>query len=331
MNHPTTGEALHPISPTLGEEVVEDDELDGEVGEGAQDQERIEAKMRKDPGLPSAEEIKRHNITHLPYRSWCAHCVRGRGVGHPHLSRKAQQVGDVPTIGADYHYMGVEGEEGTVLMLVIRCGTTKMIFDMVVTSKGVNEYMVRRVKQILDLLGYKKIIMKSDQESSLVALLDKVKIEWSGEMIPERSAVQDSQGNGMVESGVRTMGSQIRTLRSALEEHYGEIGSDHFIIAWMVEHAAFLVSIMGLGRDGKEPYRLLKGKYWSTLLYEFGEGIQCKPLAKDKGIYKMDHKLYSGIFVGVNRKTGEYLIGTENGIQKARDVYRRAQHERWDR
>ena len=124
--------------------------------------------------------------------------------------------------------------------------------------------MVRRVTQILSLLGYKKIIMKTDQESSLVALMEKVKSEWSGEMIPERSAVQDSQGNGMTDSGVRTMGSQIRTLRSALEEHYGEIGSDHTMIAWMVEHAAFLICIMGLGRDGKEPYRLSKGKSWST-------------------------------------------------------------------
>ena len=127
------------------------------------------------------------------------------------------------------------------------------------------------------------------------------------------------------------MGGQIRTLRSSLEEHYGEIGSDHIMIAWLVEHAAFLFCILGLGRDGKEPYRLNKGKSWHTPLYEFGEGVQYKPLAKDKGRYKMDHKLYSGIFVGINRKTGEYLIGTENGIQKAREVYRRARHERWDR
>ena len=57
------GEALHPISPTLGEEVEEENDGDEEVGEGAQDQERVEAKTRKDPGLPSAEEVKRHNIS----------------------------------------------------------------------------------------------------------------------------------------------------------------------------------------------------------------------------------------------------------------------------
>ena len=48
-------------------------------------------------------------------------------------------------------------------------------------------------------------------------------------------------------------------MKSSLEEHYGEIGSNNICIAWLVEHAAFLISMFGIGRDGKEPYRLLKG------------------------------------------------------------------------
>ena len=49
------------------------------------------------------------------------------------------------------------------------------------------------------------------------------------------------------------MGNQIRVLKIALENHLGEIGSDHMRIPWLVEHAAFLNTTFGLGRDGKEP------------------------------------------------------------------------------
>ena len=27
------------------------------------------------PVLPSKAEVEHHNLTHLPYRSWCPHCV----------------------------------------------------------------------------------------------------------------------------------------------------------------------------------------------------------------------------------------------------------------
>ena len=56
---------------------------DIEVGEGAQEVDRVAGKVRKDPGAPSAEEVARHSATHLPYRSWCKHCVNGRGGSPP--------------------------------------------------------------------------------------------------------------------------------------------------------------------------------------------------------------------------------------------------------
>ncbi len=45
------------------------------------DQENGQRKIKKmlDPKLPTAEEVRQHDITHMPYRNWCPHCVRGRG------------------------------------------------------------------------------------------------------------------------------------------------------------------------------------------------------------------------------------------------------------
>ena len=42
-------------------------------------QEVAEVVARRAPREPTEEERMRHEATHLPYRSWCVHCVRGRG------------------------------------------------------------------------------------------------------------------------------------------------------------------------------------------------------------------------------------------------------------
>ena len=35
--------------------------------------------FRKSENQPSSQEVQEHAKTHIPYHSWCAHCVRGTG------------------------------------------------------------------------------------------------------------------------------------------------------------------------------------------------------------------------------------------------------------
>ena len=65
----------------LAKEAEEESEEHGEeLGEHGS---RLPIKI-KDPKLPSPEEVKEHEMTHLPYRSWCVHCVRGKGKSMDH-------------------------------------------------------------------------------------------------------------------------------------------------------------------------------------------------------------------------------------------------------
>ena len=59
------------------------------------------------PVLPSQKEIDEHNVTHLPYRSWCPWCNMGRGVCTPHYSQNTEST--VPRVGLDYFYL-TQGE-----------------------------------------------------------------------------------------------------------------------------------------------------------------------------------------------------------------------------
>ena len=53
-----------------------DSDQDQEV---EQDVEAARSKALAQPLLPTTAEVEAHNVSHLPFRSWCPHCVRGRG------------------------------------------------------------------------------------------------------------------------------------------------------------------------------------------------------------------------------------------------------------
>ena len=54
----------------------EDVATEGEI----QEEEGQKAKGVTQPRKPSQAEIDEHDFTHIPYRNWCIHCVKGRGV-----------------------------------------------------------------------------------------------------------------------------------------------------------------------------------------------------------------------------------------------------------
>ena len=61
------------VDADVPEVVVENDDDDA-TGEEA----RI-PRIRRDPLQPSIEERIHHEVTHLPFRSWCPDCVKGEG------------------------------------------------------------------------------------------------------------------------------------------------------------------------------------------------------------------------------------------------------------
>ena len=42
------------------------------------------------PQLPSKEEVDEHNLTHLPFRNWCHHCIKGTGRSADHRTHQRE-------------------------------------------------------------------------------------------------------------------------------------------------------------------------------------------------------------------------------------------------
>ena len=130
------------------------------------------ARARKTEAAPSQREVGERNLDHGVFRSWCPHCVKGRAESYGH-AKKVQNEGDVPTIGIDYMYMHSEQEkeeEKGMPIVVAKDNRTKMIMARVVPSKGLDSYAAEIVKMMVERLGYKKVIMKSDNEPAILAL-----------------------------------------------------------------------------------------------------------------------------------------------------------------
>ena len=65
-----------PCHPVESGEVADHDAVDDEAEE-----EHVAPGALRDPGQPSPAERAEHDLTHIPYRPWCKHCVRGRAKG----------------------------------------------------------------------------------------------------------------------------------------------------------------------------------------------------------------------------------------------------------
>lgn len=70
----------------------------GEVDEGGEEDEAEEAipeerpiERASGPRKPSEEEVRRREVTYLPYRSWCWACVQGSGKNEPHRARRDEK------------------------------------------------------------------------------------------------------------------------------------------------------------------------------------------------------------------------------------------------
>ena len=77
----------------------------------------------------------------------------------------------------------------------------------------------------------------------------------------ELSPVGDSKSNGLIERTIQTVEGQVRTMRCALEARIGrKLVPGGALFSWLVIHAANVINLFEIGKDGKVPYQRLRGR-----------------------------------------------------------------------
>jgi hypothetical protein len=153
---------------------VEDE--DGLIDEEAQDEVENgsrEVKKMHEPRLPSKEEREMHAMTHVPFRSWCAHCVRGRGEEMPH--HRTKEVPEQMEVHMDFCFPG-DGDDRRLTILVVRERVTRMTMCAVAPGKTTGEFLAKWVVAFLREIGgvAGDITVKTDQEPAMISLVREV-------------------------------------------------------------------------------------------------------------------------------------------------------------
>ena len=290
---------------------------------------------KHDPRQPSQQEKEEHEMTHLPFRSWCRHCIMERGRDED-CRKSMEEERQVPEVHLDYMFMGDEKEGKTLAFLVARERETRAVLSSVVPRKTTGEGICRRLMAWLREIGLESvdIIVKSDNEPALTSLIAswstmramtsgsrddhreqsnwQFKEEWNcreGDPVGAGDDQDDSQRHR------RTVGSV-------------KIDATHSIWPWIAEHAGFLLTRFEVGRDGKTAYERLKGKSAKVQGMAFAEGILWK---RKRAGGPLTCMWEDGVYVGVKATTAEVIVGNRNGVWLTRTVRRKPAKERWDR
>ena len=288
-----------------------------------------------DPKLPKEDEVKEHYLSgHMPYRSWCPHCVKGRGKEMDHKKGEDEQ-GGIPEYHLDYCFPGDEhGERLTVLVAIER--HSKMKKAVVVPSKGsTGNYAAKMVVELINECGDKdrEVIIKTDQEPAIQFLVDDVCTNRTGaRTIKEVSPKYSKGSNGVVERAVQGVEQCLRTMKSSLDDRMGvKVDVRHPVITWLCEYVGFMMNRMEVARDGRTPYERVKGKKSEVMGLEFGEKVMWKH-PPGKVMEKLNARWGYGLFIGVKAKSNELIIMDQDTktVKYVRTARRVPEEQRWN-
>ena len=143
----------------------------------------------------------------------------------------------------------------------------------------------------------------------------------------------DPQSNGNAEVGVQLLKGHLRTMRSSLEEQLGyRVPARHPLVAWLVQHAADVLTWTIKGHDGQTAYQRVRSKPFVTRLMAFGEMCRFKNRSHEPLSNTSDgRRFHLGAFIGIDRRTGQYMLHDGTEIKLARTVMRLPDANKWDR
>ena len=206
------------------------------------------------PRGPSEAERRAHEIHHMPYRSWCVYCVRGRGKESPHLRGHEHSDDGIPVVQMDYALLHNTGDrDAKITFLTMVDNSSGSMVATAVQKKGHEMFEERYLLKSLESFGVTGgMVLQTDKETGPIDVAKHVAPERKATTIIRQTPEKSSQSNAYVERAYQTVEAMVRTMKEAIEDKAKvKLSATEDITTWMIRHAAFLQTRFLVGRDGK--------------------------------------------------------------------------------
>ena len=252
--------------------------------------EGTKAKAVEAPKQPTQQEILEHNVTHLPYRSWCPICVQARGKQNSH----PQQHSKLPITQLDFGYIKGFDDSDVHPILIATNIESGMIMAIQPTDKrALFDYAVTQLQRFLIECGKTThTILQSDQEDFLTALTTAV-ANRNSNITTRNTGAYSSQSQGGVEKTVCANQNTQGTNQAELQQRHSNETSTHALdcSAQRAHHEQVC-----------SPQQWMHSEYMLPTVEQ---------------IPKPEPRFYNGIWLGKDTTAGESLLwGSTTGLSE---------------
>ena len=199
------------------------------------------------PADPTPEERAQHELTHMPFKSWCPICVRCKSKDDQH-----KQVYDKrPALQADYAFLTTREAEEQVTVITCIDILTGMATSSIIEKKGIDQYAKKELKRFIYETGRTQGILQTDNEPSIKRLRERYRLRQVS-LYAVRQPIPHSR-RVRLRGITRSLWGHVRTLREAMQVSYGiKIKLTDPIMTWIVKHASWLFNRYMIHSDGRK-------------------------------------------------------------------------------
>lgn len=246
--------------------------------EGArQEYEALDPKPRFEnaPKQPSAMERKLHEVTHLPFRPWCAFCVQAKSRGHYKHKSTPEELAERthPTVQVDLFAM--PNCMGVLLMVDV---WTKYISVEPLRNKNAGVIGAILARFLSNLSYFDVVEISYDNEPVLSAGVKMTQVIRANQGLPtvlQPGKMYSKARTRLAERSIQIVRAEGKCLVAFLEDKMQmKIPDDHVLRAWAMVHGSWLLNRYHLtSSNGVTAYMAVRGRPYKGRVCAFGEEV----------------------------------------------------------
>ena len=163
----------------VSESAERSEERDGGDGGGEDEDDECEGRpvrTRAVPYVPTDKDRREHNLTHYPFRAWCACCVAGRAAAGAHYRGSDKEVPMGGEFHFDYCFLCSRPTEDPATTIAGVDRSSQGVLAHVVPQKGIQfDWVAVQLAKDVRKFGYHgRLVVKSDGEPAARDLMKKL-------------------------------------------------------------------------------------------------------------------------------------------------------------